>query len=299
MFDYGIPAPHYRLPAATRLGRVKLQVADLKRSMDFYWHVLGLRALERADDRAVLGPEGGEPIIELVERKGARPVPRSGLLGLYHFAILLPDRPSLARFLRHLVEQGARPGMSDHFVSEAIYLQDPDNLGIEVYADRPRSSWKVEQRQLAMATNPLDVEDLLSVADDTPWTDAPAGTRIGHVHLHVGDIDPAVGFYHDALGLDKIVWSYPGAMFFSAGGYHHHLGTNTWARGAPSASVDDARLVEWEIVVPSAADVEAVAESMRRGGADVSRQGSDAVVRDPWSIQLRVTSDPSGVNDES
>jgi catechol 2,3-dioxygenase len=289
MIDYGIPAPHYRLPAATRVGRVKLQVADLQRSLDYYWRVLGLRALERVDDHAVLGPEGGEPIIELIERKGARPVPRRGLLGLYHFAILLPDRESLGRFLRHLIELGERPGMSDHFVSEAIYLQDPDNLGIEVYADRPRSSWRVTDRQLAMASEPLDVEDLLAVAGDDPWTDAPAGTRIGHVHLHVGDIDPAVDFYHESLGLDKIVWSYPGAMFFSAGGYHHHLGTNTWAQGAPSASADDARLVEWEIIVPSASDVEAVAASLSRSG-EVRREGNDVVARDPWGTQLRVIS---------
>jgi catechol 2,3-dioxygenase len=286
--DYGIPAPHYRLPDATRLGRVKLQISDLERSLGFYWEVLGLRALERVDNRALLGPHGGEPIVELIERKGARTVPRRGLLGLYHFAILLPDRASLGRFLRHLIQRGARPGMSDHLVSEAIYLQDPDNLGIEVYADRPRSSWKVADRQLAMATDSLDVESLLEEAGDEPWTDAPVGTRIGHVHLHVGDIDPAVGFYHDALGLDKIVWSYPGAMFFSAGGYHHHLGTNTWAQGAPSASEQDARLVEWEIVLPSASDVDAVAKSLSRTNGDVRRDGTDAVARDPWGTQLRV-----------
>ena len=288
MIDYGISAPNYRLPSATRLGRARLQISDLKQSLDFYSRVLGLRALERTDAHAVLGPMGGEPVLELVERKGVKPVPRRGLLGLYHFAILLPDRKSLGRFLRHLVEQGIHPGMSDHFVSEAIYLQDPDNLGIEVYADRPRSAWKVDRQELAMASEPLDAESLLAEAGDEPWSDAPAETRLGHMHLHVGEIDPAVRFYHEALGLDKIVWSYPGAMFFSAGGYHHHLGTNTWARGAPSASDGDARLIEWEIVVPRATDVEAVATSLTRAGVSVRRDGSDVIARDPWGTALRV-----------
>ena len=291
MIDYGIPAPNYRLPDATRLGPVKLQISDLERSVSYYREVLGLRALERSEGRALLGPFGGEPIIELIERKGVRRVPRRGLLGLYHFAILLPDRKSLARFLKHLVGRGERPGMSDHFVSEAIYLQDPDNLGIEVYADRPRSEWKLSGRELAMTSMPLDVESLLPEAGDEPWTDAPPGTRIGHVHLHVGDIDRGVDFYHTALGLDKIVWSYPGAMFFSAGGYHHHLGTNTWAQEAPSASEEDARLIEWRIVVPASTDVDKVAKSLATSGVKVQREGTDAVVKDPWGTQLRVRED--------
>ena len=286
--EYGIAAPEYRLPAATHVGRVKLQVADLGRSLSYYQQVLGLRVLDQST-HAVLGGQDDSPLIELHERKGARPVPRRGLLGLYHFAILLPDRPALGRFLTHLADIGAHAGMSDHFVSEAVYLQDPDNLGIEVYADRPRSEWRQEQGQLSMSTIPLDVESVAAAAGSDHWSGAPAGTKVGHVHLHVGDIDRAEAFYHRALGLDKMVWSYPGALFLSAGGYHHHLGTNTWARGAPSASNDDARLLEWEIVVPERSDVDAAADSLRGAGHRVDRDGVSATVKDPWGTQLRIT----------
>jgi catechol 2,3-dioxygenase len=287
--DYGIQPPAYRLPDATHIGRVKLQVSDLARSLAYYETVLGLRALERSGSRAILAPHGDDrPLLELHERPGARPVPRRGLLGLYHFAILLPDRASLGRFLLHLGELEAPAGMSDHLVSEAIYLQDPDNLGIEVYADRPRSAWKHVGRQLTMATEALDTRDLASAAAGERWTGMPKGTRMGHIHLHVGDIAQAEAFYHRALGFDKIVWSYPGALFLSAGGYHHHLGTNTWAKGAPSASEDDARLVEWELVVPKQADVAAAAASLAKEGNAVEQADATAVVRDPWGTQLRL-----------
>lgn len=288
--EYGVPAPNYRLPDATHIGRVSLQVADLDRSLAFYWGVLGLRPTERSRSRALLGAKGSDaPIIELVERKNARPVPKSGLLGLYHYAILLPDRASLGRFLRHLRAIGLRAGMSDHLVSEAIYLQDPDNLGIEVYADRPRTEWGVAQRQITMATNSLDVAGVLAAAGADPWTNAPTETKIGHVHLHVGDIDEAEKFYHKALGLDKMVWNYPGALFLSAGGYHHHLGTNTWARGAASASDSDARLIEWQVLLPGKKDVDTAMTSLERAGYPVKREGVDAVARDPWGTQLRLT----------
>jgi catechol 2,3-dioxygenase len=286
---YGIAPPRYRLPDATRLGRVRLQVSDLERSLAYYRDVLGLRVLERSGERATLGAHGDDrPLIDLVERAGASPVPRRGRLGLYHFAILLPDRGSLGRFVGHLARLGARAGMSDHFVSEAVYLQDPDNLGIEVYADRPRSSWRHEGRQLAMATEPLDVRDLVQAAGGEPWTGMPAGATIGHVHLHVGDIDEATAYYHNGLGLDKVVWSYPGALFLSAGGYHHHLGTNTWAAGAPRAEENDARLLDWEIVVPGAHDAEAAVRSVEAAGYRVTRADQSWLLTDPWGTTLRV-----------
>ena len=287
--DYGIQPPGYRLPDATHIGRVKLQVSDLARSLMYYQTVLGLRVIQQDAGRAVLGAHGDDTaIVELRERKGARAVPRRGLLGLYHFAILLPDRPSLGRFLKHLAELEIPAGMSDHLVSEAIYLQDPDNLGIEVYADRPKESWTHSGRQLEMATEALDTQDLAAAAGSEEWSGAPAGTRIGHVHLHVGDIPMAEAFYHRALGFDKVVWSYPGALFLSAGGYHHHLGTNTWARGAPSATDEDARLIEWELVLPSRADVSSVAASLTAERHQVEQAGATVTVRDPWGTQLRL-----------
>ena len=287
---YGIAPPGYRLPASTHVGRVRLQVSDLERSLTYYGSdVLGFRILERNDNRATLAAHGDDrPLVELVERRGANPVSRRGRLGLYHFAILLPDRAALGRFVSHLARIGARAGMSDHFVSEAIYLQDPDNLGIEVYADRPRSSWRHEGRQLVMATEPLDVRDLVHAAGHEPWPGMPAGTTIGHVHLHVGDIDQAAAFYHAALGLDKVVWSYPGALFMSAGGYHHHLGTNTWAAGAPSAADDDARLLDWELVVPRASDAEAAVRSVEAAGYRVEPDRESWLATDPWGTRVRV-----------
>ncbi|HEV8240890.1 MAG TPA: VOC family protein [Thermoanaerobaculia bacterium] len=286
---YGIPAPVFRLPAETRLGRVVLEIADLDRSMDYYQRVLGLRALQREPGRAVLGPQGDDTaIVELRQVRGARPVPPHGRLGLYHFAILLPDRAALARFLPHLAALGHRPGMSDHLVSEALYLTDPDGLGIEVYADRPRSSWRARERQLVMATEPLDVADLLAAGGGEPWTGAPAGTKLGHVHLHVGDLQRAADFYHRGLGLDQVVWSYPGALFLSAGGYHHHLGVNTWARGVAPASDGDARLVEWEVLLPSAGDTAAALDSLAAAGAGVQRADDGGTARDPWGVGLRL-----------
>ncbi|HEX7071337.1 MAG TPA: VOC family protein, partial [Rhodothermales bacterium] len=248
----GVRPPAYRLPETIRLGRVRLQVADLARSLAFYSGVLGFRATDTSQGRALLAAQdSADPIVELVERRGANPVPRRGRIGLFHVAYLLPDRAHLARFVRHVADEGVPVGMSDHLVSEAIYLSDPDGLGIEVYTDRPRDAWRVVNREIAMTTMPLNVPDLLRADEDGTWSGAPAGTQVGHVHLHVGDLNTGSAFYHDALGFDRVVWSYPGALFLSAGGYHHHLGTNVWAAGAAPATKDDARLLEWRIVFPT------------------------------------------------
>ncbi|HEY6090042.1 MAG TPA: VOC family protein, partial [Gemmatimonadaceae bacterium] len=172
--QYGIRPKGYRLPESTHLGRVRLQVADLERSLRFYEAVLGMRVIERTPDSVSLGPDGQDrEIVHLRQLRSARPVPRRGLLGLYHFAILLPDRASLGRFVAHLAEIGERAGMSDHFVSEAVYLTDPDGLGIEVYADRPRGAWRYDERQLFMTTDHLDVDDLVRSARGEKWKGMP------------------------------------------------------------------------------------------------------------------------------
>lgn len=290
---YGIEPPGYRLPDATRLGRVRLQVADLARSLPYYERVLGLRLISRDTPGGAgsvsLGAEGGsDVIVELHERPGATPVPHNGRLGLYHFAILLPDRAALGSFVAHLAAIGVRAGMSDHLVSEAVYLTDPDGLGIEVYADRPRSEWRHEGRQLLMTTEPLDVDSVIAAGAQAAWTGMPAGTRLGHVHLFVSDLAAGERFYHAGLGFDKVVWSYPGALFLSAGGYHHHLGTNTWARHASPSTDRDARLLDWEIVLPAAADVVAAAASMTGAGAAAEWDEAGAAVRDPWGTRVRL-----------
>jgi catechol 2,3-dioxygenase len=286
----GIAAPGFRLPAATRVGAVRLQIADLDRSIAYYERVLGFRVIAAHDRVATLGPaDGSATLIELTEKKGVHAVPRRGRLGLFHFAILLPSRADLGRFIAHLAEIGAHAGSSDHLVSEALYLSDPDGLGIEVYADRPRSAWTYNGREVAMATIPLDLGDVVAAGGGKPWTGMPNGTTIGHVHLHVGDLDDAARFYHEALGLDKVVWGYPGALFLSAGGYHHHLGTNTWAAGAPAATDNDARLVEWELVLPDASSVADAAASVERSGGSIERAPNGSVLaRDPWGTAVRL-----------
>ena len=278
MTDYGIPPPGARLPEATHVGVVRLQVSDLTRAVQYYEHVLGLRVHSASSTIASLGAHSDEPhFLELHTRPGVTRA-RRGAFGLYHFAILLPDRAALGRFATHLSSVGARVGMADHLVSEAFYLWDPDGLGIEVYADRPQGEWQHQDRELVMTTDDLNIGDLVEAAGDEPWTGMPAGTRIGHVHLHVGSLAEAEAFYHAKLGLDKTVWSYPGALFLAAGGYHHHLGTNVWSPGPP-AEDSEARLLEWELVLPSARDVE---ETLARVGA------SAGVVADPWGTALRV-----------
>ena len=290
----GIPAPGHRLPEATRLGLVRLQVADLTRSLDYYERVLGFRLLDRTASSAMLGTAGGTPLVELQERAGARPAPAQGRLGLYHYAILLPDRPALGRFIAHLAALGERAGASDHLVSEALYLRDPDGLGIEVYADRPRSSWRTEGGQIAMDTTPLDLATVVAAANGEPWTGMPDGTTVGHVHLHVADLQKASDFYHLALGLDRMVWSYPSALFLAAGGYHHHLGLNTWAGpGAANPGDDDARLLEWTVVVPSAEQVHAAATSLTAAAHPVEHDAHGIRATDPWGTRFRIADETS------
>ncbi|MEO7085183.1 MAG: VOC family protein [Gemmatimonadaceae bacterium] len=286
---YGVEPPGYRLSNEAHIGRVRLQIANLDRSVAYYETVIGLRVIERMGAVATLGAhDDARVLVELHENPAARPVDRRGHIGLYHFAILLPTRAALGRFVRHLADIGARAGSADHLVSEAIYLQDPDGLGIEVYADRPRETWQHSSRQLTMASDPLNMPDLVASGGGTPWTGAPADTVIGHVHLHVRDLAEAEKFYHDGLGFDKVVWQYPGALFLSAGGYHHHLGTNTWAAESPVASSEDAHLIEWEVVLPSVESVDGAAASLEAAGFETKRDRGDLVARDPWGTQVRV-----------
>ena len=286
---WGIPAPAYRLPAALRLGTARLQIASLERSLSYYQRVLGLALLRRDARSALLGTRAGMPIVELVERPGIRPSPHQARLGLYHFAILLPDRSALGRFITHLAAIGERAGASDHLVSEALYLHDPDGLGIEVYADRPRDEWRTLDREIRMDTKPLDVESVVRCAHGATWDGVPDGTVPGHMHLHVTDLDAAARFYHDGLGFDKMVWSYPGALFLGAGGYHHHLGVNTWAgAAAPRASDEEAQLLDWGIVLPTARDVAAAAERIAAAGYAVHLEGEAPLLTDPSGTRLRL-----------
>lgn len=285
--SYGVPSPAFRLPDAAHIGAVHLQVSDLPRSLAYYERVLGLRPHDVTATSAALSAQGDErPLVTLVTGPGVRPA-RRGAFGLFHFAILLPERAALGRFAAHLASLNMRVGMADHLVSEALYLSDPDGLGIEVYVDRPRENWQRNGRELAMTTDPLDIDSVVASGGGEPWTGAPTGTTMGHVHLHVGSLEQAEAFYHRALGFDKTVWNYPGALFMSAGGYHHHLGTNVWSDG-PSPLPDQARLLEWELIVPSEDDVSAIARSLRAAAHDAEEMGKDATAADPWGTRVRI-----------
>jgi len=285
---YGVAPPGTALPEKTYVGGVRLQVSDLQRSLDYYQRVLGLRVYDSTRDAATLGPDGERRVLITLETSPGVTAGRRGAFGLYHFAILLPDRPALGRFATHLSNLNVRVGMADHLVSEALYLRDPDDLGIEVYADRPQKTWRHQNRELAMASDPLDISNVIAASGGVPWGGMPEGTTIGHMHLHVGDLDLAEAFYHRTLGFEKMVWSYPGALFLAAGGYHHHLATNTWAPG-PSPHARHAQLLDWELIVPNADDVEAVAERASHAGYSSDTASGALAVRDPWGTIVRIT----------
>jgi catechol 2,3-dioxygenase len=256
------------LPAATHMGTVELTVADLERSLAYYEREIGLQVHARENGEARLGT-GGADLLVLRELPGARPA--DGYAGLFHFALLVPERRDLARWLAHAArDRVALTGLSDHFVSEALYLRDPDHHGIEIYADRPRELW-ADRIGETLTTMPLDTNDLLSVLDDPasePFDGLAAGTVMGHVHLRIADAEAALAWYRDVVGFDLTARYGSQAVFMSAGGYHHHLGGNTWeSAGAPQAPDGYATLTRMTIVLPDAAARDEVAE--RAGGLDV------------------------------
>jgi catechol 2,3-dioxygenase len=267
----------------TSIGAVYLTVADLDRSERFYRDVLGFRELARGGDTLTLSADGAMPLLALTEQPGARPKP-AGATGLYHFAILTPSRLDLARSLRRLAEMRyPLSGASDHLVSEALYLDDPDGNGIEIYRDRPRAEWPQAGGQIRMATDPLDIDGILAELerDDRPWDGLAPATTIGHMHLHVADLKAAEAFYHGVLGFDIIVRYGPSALFVSAGGYHHHIGLNTWAGvGAPPAPAGSAGLRSFVVRLPDQSALDAVLARVREADVPIEEIAQGALVRD-------------------
>ncbi|MCU1324562.1 MAG: Glyoxalase/bleomycin resistance protein/dioxygenase [Acidobacteriaceae bacterium] len=285
MSEIGIRPPHYRLSASAHVGRVRLAVSELERSVAFYRDVIGLAVLREEDRMVQLGAQGGgRVLLELQEMPGVSAIGRRTRLGLYHTAFLLPSREALSSFIRHLAKLGVPFGAGDHIYSEALYLTDPDGLQVEVYADRARDQWIFEGREIVSATGPVHFETMPVVAEDS-WQGAPAGTTVGHVHLYIGDLKAAEKFYVAGLGLDVVTWRYPGALFTSAGGYHHHVGLNVWAAGSPVATEQDARLLFWEMVLPDADEIDRAAASLALGDFDeIKAENGARAFRDSWGI---------------
>jgi catechol 2,3-dioxygenase len=281
------------LPSATHIGSVHLTVADLEAQRSFYERALGLRELERDGSTVRLGPDGGPVILELTGHPDAPRRPH-GTTGLYHFAVLVPGRADLGQALRRVIESGWRfTGASDHLVSEALYLNDPEGNGIEIYRDRPREEWaRSDEGVIQMATLPLDLDGVLGEIEAAEPVPAlmPAGTHIGHVHLQVANLRDAETFYSGALGFEVMVRTYPGALFVSAGGYHHHIGLNTWesAGGSPPPE-GSTGLRSFELVLPTADDANLVADRAREAGAQVETRDGTAILLDPWQDAVLLT----------
>ena len=278
------------IDAGAAIGGVHLRVSDLDRSLTFYNQVLGLDVLSSDAESAALGA-GGRALVSLRALSGAIPRPRRAT-GLYHFAVLVPDRASLGHALARLVSaRWPLQGASDHGVSEAIYLGDPDGLGIEIYRDRPQDEWPRDANGLAMVSDPLDLRALLdeAVRDGEVPATVPPETRMGHVHLQVRELDEAEAFYHGALGFDVMQRMAPGALFVSAGGYHHHVGLNTWGvAGAPPAPESAPGLDHVEVLLPDAAALEATRSTLARQGVSLQARDGGWLAVDPSSNAVLV-----------
>ena len=267
------------------VGRVGLIVSDVQRSLEFYAGVIGLHVLSQTPHFAQLGvAEENRVLLELEQRPDVRPL-RGKRLGLYHAALLLPSRAALTSFANHLSQREIYAGSSDHLVSEAFYLRDPDGLELEVYADRARNVWPWRGEQLELATLPLNFADLF-LTPHTAWKGVPPGTSIGHMHFYIGDLKRAERIYREGLGMNVRTQGFPGALFLAAGDYHHHVGLNTWAGSVPSASEADARLGWWELCVPDR-QLSALQGQMRASGW---QPGPGGALVDPWGISVRLTS---------
>jgi catechol 2,3-dioxygenase len=284
------------LPDTLRLGPVHLTVSDLDGSIAFYERSLGLQLHHRDDTTAALGA-GGEDLVVLVGEPGASRGGRHA--GLYHFALLFASREELARAVLRLADTRTRiEGASDHGVSEAIYLRDPDDNGIELYADRPREAWPAPRtpgEKLEMYTIALDMKSLLeTVEGEQAQEQAGSGLRMGHVHLHVADVDRGLRFYRDVLGFEEMV-NLGSAAFVSAGGYHHHLGFNVWlGKDVGPRPEGAAGLRHWVIVLERPDEVRAVRDRAQAAGLLPEEREGGFLVRDPWDTAVVVSTTPNG-----
>jgi catechol 2,3-dioxygenase len=261
---------NFHQPPSAYVSQLTLKVSNLQQSLHFYEQILGLKVIEQQGNQAKLGVHpNGNVLLSLLQPDEVTPLqPRT--TGLYHFAILLPTRAALAQITHHLAKSGLQLGASDHLVSEALYLSDPDGNGIEIYRDRPSEDWNWDRNQVKMSVDPLDFDDLLNSAPDEPWSGMPEGTIIGHIHLHVADIAQSERFYCEGLHFDVTCRYGTQAMFLSTSDYHHHIAANTWQGvGAPRPSASSAGLAHFTIVYPDEQTRESVLVDLKKLDADV------------------------------
>jgi catechol 2,3-dioxygenase len=274
----------------THIGLVTLRVSHLERALKFYEEILGFQHIDRSTQTAVLSAQDNIPLLELYELTDAPPQPMWST-GLYHVAILLPSRADLGQILLRLINAGIEVGQGDHLVSEALYISDPDGNGLELYRDRPRSTWKCVNGQIQMGTGPVDLQGVVDEAQRVGqfWDVIAAGTTVGHIHLRVGDIPRARHFYHTILGFD-IMAEMPTALFISAGGYHHHIGMNTWqSRGAGAAPEDTAGLQSFVIALPNHEALAEVQARLATHNIALEEQTDNfIIVADPWHNQIKL-----------
>ncbi|HEY2422270.1 MAG TPA: VOC family protein [Neobacillus sp.] len=275
----------------TFVGHVKVKVVNLQRSIEFYQDVLGFDILEQTTSTVKLTTDGKTSFLSLEQPKDV--IPKQGrTTGLYHFAILLPDQPALANIVVHLVEKGIRFGSSDHLVSEALYLHDPDGNEIEIYRDRAPSEWNWNRDEVAMAVEPLDFENLLKfVTPGKPWQGMPAETVMGHIHLHVSELNKTEEFYVKGLGMDVVNRFGGQALFLSYGKYHHHVGVNTWnGVGAKAPAKNSVGLESFTLIFDNEGARNQAVSNLKQIGAEVLEENNHFITFDPSgnAIELAV-----------
>ena len=285
----GINMTFHQKPT-TFVGHVNIKVEDLERSLSFYEDIIGFSILEKTDKSAKLTTDGKTSILSIEQPDQVIPK-QARTTGLYHFAILLPEKKDLANFIAHLVKHNIQIGASDHLVSEAIYIQDPDGNGIEIYIDRHPSDWQWNGEEVVMASEPLNFDQLLTyVEQDKPWERLPENTVMGHIHLHVADLVNTEKFYIEGLGFDVVSRFGQQALFISSGKYHHHIGLNTWnGIGAPQPAKNSVGLNYYTLVLPDEDAVQATIYRLENIGAKVTKEDGEIVTYDPSMNRIKLT----------
>ncbi|MBT2694835.1 VOC family protein [Bacillus sp. ISL-55] len=280
---------NFHQPPVTFVGQVNIKVENLERSLAFYQEVIGFKVYEKTDNSAQLTADGKNVLLSLEQPSDV--IPKKGrTTGLYHFALLLPDRTNLAKVLKHFLQTGyPLQGASDHLVSEALYLADPDGNGIEIYTDRPASKWEWNKQHVVMATEPLDAENLFAEGMEGTWNGLPEGTVMGHIHLHVGELVKTEEFYTKGLGFDVVSRYGPQALFISSGKYHHHIGLNTWnGVGAPKPPANSVGLASFTLVLPDEKYLNETLASLKKIGAQVEEENRIFITTDPSGNRIKL-----------